>query len=49
MYIGEFFDAILEEHEINRTDYNEAMIIHDVILWQGAMEVRLEYMYFKGV
>ena len=25
MYLGESFEAILEEHEINLTDYDEAM------------------------
>ena len=34
MYLGEFFEAILEEHEIDPTDYDKAMCNDDVILWQ---------------
>ena len=34
MYLGEFFEAILEEHEIDPTYYNKAMCNDDVILWQ---------------
>ena len=38
MYLGESFEAILEEHEIDPIDYDEAMNDLDAHLWQKAME-----------
>ncbi|RVW26774.1 hypothetical protein CK203_060474 [Vitis vinifera] len=34
MYLGEFFKAIIEEHEIDPIDYEKAMSNDNVILWQ---------------
>ena len=33
IYFGKSFEAILEEHDIDPTDYNEAMNYNDVIIW----------------
>ena len=42
MYLGESFKAILKEHEIDPTYYDEAMSSVDAFIWQGVMEVELE-------
>ena len=42
MYLGESFEVILEEHEINPIDYDEVMSNDDAI---GAIEAKLESMY----
>ena len=34
MYLGESFEAIPEEHDIDPIDYDEAMSSVDVILWK---------------
>ena len=49
MYLGEFFEVIPEEHEIDPIDYEETMSSDDTILWQGAMEAKLEFMYSNRV
>ena len=49
MYLGEFFEVIPEEHEIDPIDYDETMSSDDTILWQGAMEAKLEFMYSNRV
>ncbi|WKA01628.1 hypothetical protein VitviT2T_019899 [Vitis vinifera] len=49
MYLGESFKAILEKHKTDPINYNEAMNNDDVIIWQGAMETELEFMYSNGV
>ena len=49
MYLGESFEEIIEEHEIYPTDYDEAIINDDTILWHGVMEPKLESMYSDGV
>ena len=49
MYLGESFKAIPEEQEIDPTDYDEAMNDLDAHLWQKAMEVEIESMYFNQV
>ena len=46
MYLRESFEAILEEHEIDPIDYNEATSDVDAQLWQKAMEVELESLWF---
>ena len=42
MYLGEFFEAILEEHEIDPIYYDEAMSDVDAHFWKKAMEAELE-------
>ena len=49
MYLGESFEAILYEHEIDPTYYNEVMSSDDVMLWKGAMMAELESMYSNVV
>ena len=49
MYLGESFETIPEEHEINFMDYDETISSDDVILWQGVMEVELKSMYSNRV
>ena len=49
MYLREFIKAIPKEHETDPIDYNNAMSSNDVILWQRAMEVKLESMYSNGI
>ena len=49
MYLREFFEAIPKEHEINPIYYDEVMSNDDIILWQGTMEVELEFMYSNRV
>ena len=44
IYLGDSFNAILEEHEADPTNYDEAMSSEDVIVWLGIMEVKLESM-----
>ena len=45
MYLGESFEAILEEHEIDPTNYEKVISDVDVHLWQKIMEAKLESMY----
>ena len=49
MYLGESFDAIIEEHEIDSIDYDEAMSDVDVHLWKKAIKVELESIYSNQV
>ena len=42
MYLGESFEAILEEHEIDPIYYDEAMSDVDAHFWKKAMEAELE-------
>ena len=49
MYLGESFEVIIKEYEINPINYDEVMSSDDAILWQGAMEEKLESMYSNGV
>ena len=49
MYLGVSFEAILEKHRIDPIDYDETMSDVDAHLWQRAMEVKLESMYFNQV
>ena len=49
MYLGESFEAIPKEHEIDLRDYDEAMSSDDAILWQRAIEAELESMCFNEV
>ena len=44
MYLGEFFEAILKEHEIDSINYDEVISDVDAHLWQKAMEAKLESM-----
>ena len=46
MYLGESFEAILEEHKIYPIDYNEAMSDVDAHIWKKAMEAELESSWF---
>lgn len=48
-YLRKFFKAILEEHEIDSTYYDEAISDVNVHLWQKAMKAKLEYMYSNKV
>ena len=49
MYLGESFEAIQKEHEIDLIDCDEVMSSNDVILWQQAMEANFESMYFNRI
>ena len=49
MYLGESFKDILQEHENDLIDYDKAMNNDDVILWQRAMEAKLESKYSNKV
>ena len=49
MYLGESFEAIPIVHEIDPTDYDEAMSNVDVHFWKKAMEVELESMHSNHV
>ena len=49
MYLGVSFEAILDKHRIDPIDYDETMSDVDAHLWQRAMEVKLESMYFNQV
>ena len=49
MYLGESFEAIPIVHEIDPTDYDEAMSNVDALFWQKAMEVELESMHSNHV
>ena len=42
MYLGNSFEAILKEHEINPIGYDEAMSDVDAHFWQKDMEAELE-------
>lgn len=44
MYVGEFLEVILKEHEIDPTNYNEAMSNTNAHISKIAMEVELEFM-----
>ena len=46
MYLEESFEVILKEYEIDRIDYDEAISDVDAHLWQKAMEVELESLWF---
>ena len=43
------FEAILDKHRIDPIDYDETMSDVDAHIWQRAMEVKLESMYFNEV
>ena len=49
MYIRESFKTILDEHDIDPIDYNEAMTNVDAHLWQKVMKAKLESMYSNQV
>ena len=49
MYIRESFKTILDEHDIDPIDYNEAMTNMDTHLWQKVMKAKLESMYSNQV
>lgn len=49
LYLGKPFEAIPKDHETDLTNYDETMSSDDVILWQGAMDVKLEFIYLNGV
>ena len=49
MYLGESFDTIPKECEIDPMNYNEVMSNVDAQLWQGFMKVGLKFMYFNKV
>ena len=49
MYLGVPCEAILKKHKIDLIDYDEAMSDVDAHIWQRAMEVKLESMYFNEV
>ena len=49
MYLGESFETILKKHKLHLIDYDEAMSDVDAHLWQRAIEVKLESMYFNKV
>ena len=46
MYLGESFQVILKEHEIDSIDYDEAMSDVDAHIWKKAMEAELESSWF---
>ena len=45
MYLGEFFKAIQEEHEIDAIDYNEAISDVTTHIWKEVMKAESESMY----
>ena len=45
MYLGESFEKILEGHEINPMDYDEAISDVDADLWQRTVETKLKSMF----
>ena len=49
MYLGEFFEAILEEHDINPMNYDRILSNVDAHIWHGAMETKLESTHFNKV
>ena len=49
MYLGEFFEAIQEEHEIDPIDYDETMNDMDPHLRQRSMKAELEFVYSNQV
>ena len=49
MYLGVPCEAILEKQKIDLIDYDEAMSDADAHIWQRAVEVKLESMYFNQV
>ena len=49
MYIRESFKTILDEHEIDPIDYNEAMTNVDAHLWKKVMKAKLESIYSNQV
>ena len=49
MYLEESFEAILNEHKIDLTNYDEAMRDMDTHLWQRAMVTELESIYSNHV
>ena len=46
MYLEESSEVIREEYEIDHIDYDEAISDVDAHLWQKAMEVELESLWF---
>ena len=49
MFLSESFEIILEEHEINPIDYDEAISYMDAHILQRDLEAKLEYLYFNQV
>ena len=49
MYLGEFFESIPQEHEIDPTNYNEVMSDVDAHFWQKTMEAELKSMHSNQV
>ena len=49
MYLGEFFESIPKEHEIDLINYDETMSNVDVHLCQKAIEANLKSMYSNQV
>ena len=49
MYLGESFEAIVVEHEIDLINYDEAMSDVDAHLWKKTMKAKLESMYSNQV
>ena len=49
MYLGEFFEAILKEHEIDSINYDEVISDVDAHLWQKTMEAELKSMHSNQV
>ena len=49
MYIRESFKTILDEHDIDPIDYNEAMTNVDAHLWKKVMKAKLESIYSNQV
>ena len=49
MYLGESFESIAVEHEIDLINYDEAMSDVDAHLWKKTMKAKLESMYSNQV
>ena len=49
MYLGEFFETIQEEHEIDPIDYDETMNDMDPHLRQRSTKAELEFVYSNQV
>ena len=49
MYLGEFFKAIQEKHEIDPIDYDEAISDVTTHIWKEAMKAESESIYFYQV
>ena len=44
-----FREAIFDEHDLDPSNYNEAIFYKDLRNWQNAMKDEMKYMYSKHV